>query len=159
MMKGNSIMKVACVLLVVGFLAAGIPGCTKPAEPKNIAPTVNASANVNTAKVGETIIFNATGYDKENKLKTIEWDWGDGTNTSKEYDAGRVIEHAYTVPGRYIVTAKVIDHKKAVGYSEAYAIRLDILHEEVAQSADSPPVQFCRVIRIRLQVDKQLCLM
>jgi len=140
MTKGNSVMKVVCMLLVVGFLAAGIPGCTKPAEPKNIAPTVNASANMNTAKVGDTIIFNATGYDKENKLKTIVWDWGDGTNTTKDYDAGRVIEHAYTVPGRYIVTAKVIDHKNAFGYSEASLIRLDILHEEIPQSVDSPPV-------------------
>ncbi len=133
-------MKVACLLLVVALLATGLPGCTKPPEPKNIAPTVTASASATTATAGETITFNATGYDKENRLKTIEWDWGDGTNTSKDYDAGRVIDHAYTVPGRYIVTVKVIDNKKAFGLSEASLIRLDILHPEIAQSNDSAPV-------------------
>lgn len=53
------------------------------------------------------ILFNGSGsYDPDGKIKSYEWDFGDGTNGS-----GETTPHIYYYPGEYIVMLTIADEE------------------------------------------------
>jgi len=72
------------------------------------APVASFTESLHTAKVGESISFDATSSnDPDGTIVLYEWDWeSDGI-----YDAtGVTASHPYSVPGTYIVTLRVTDN-------------------------------------------------
>ncbi|UCH89722.1 MAG: PKD domain-containing protein [Thermoplasmata archaeon] len=73
----------------------------------NIKPTATFLVSTTTAKVGKTIIFNASGTtDTENDIDSLTylWDFGDGN-----MDTGRIVEHEYEEDGEFTVRLTVKD--------------------------------------------------
>jgi len=73
---------------------------------KNEAPAVIAAANRTTAVAGETISFNATGYDTPSDMAqlTFLWTFGDGSDAG-----GMNATHAYRTEGKYNARVQVSD--------------------------------------------------
>ncbi|HHH80224.1 MAG TPA: PKD domain-containing protein, partial [Thermoplasmatales archaeon] len=73
----------------------------------NKAPVARIKLSSPTAKVGENIRFDGSqSYDPDGYIKTFIWVFGDGKKSN-----GRIVNHAYSTPGKYYVKLTVVDNK------------------------------------------------
>jgi PKD repeat protein len=71
----------------------------------NLAPVAAATQSMETAFVGDSITFDASGsYDIDGRVNKFNWQFGDDTIGS-----GKVVEHSYDSSGKYTITLKVTD--------------------------------------------------
>jgi len=89
----------------------------------NVKPNRLPVANLSAGKpylgfVQEEIEFNGSlSYDPDGQIVKYEWDFGDGTT-----GVGEITEHAYLLPGEYIVVLKVTDNRGGSDTDEAIAV-------------------------------------
>ena len=89
----------------------------------NQSPVAFLAVNTTKARIGETVLFNASGsYDPDvNDRVTYQWDFGDGTplyTREKEY-----VTHKYESNGNYDITVTVVDSK---GYESSAFVNVDV---------------------------------
>jgi len=90
------------LLFVSVLLALATTGCTLIDPPSDLAAFDANGTPITTAVVGQTVTFTCSGTDPF-AIHLYMWDFGDGTVT--EWDEIE-IEHTYTEPGEYAVSAK-----------------------------------------------------
>jgi len=62
-------------------------------------------------KANQTITFDASGsYDPDGEIVSYDWDFGDGTNTTR-YPPNATVTHVFTQNGNYNVTLEVFDNE------------------------------------------------
>jgi PKD repeat protein len=77
----------------------------------NLAPFASATQSKETAFVGDSITFDASGSsDIDGKVTGFSWLFGDDAT-----DSGMVVEHSYAVPGKYTITLTVTDDMGWIG--------------------------------------------
>jgi hypothetical protein len=64
----------------------------------------NAAAFTTTGIVGSSVTFDASSLFAGQNITRYVWDFGDGTTSE-----GKIVDHTYTVPGRYTVTVTGYD--------------------------------------------------
>jgi hypothetical protein len=128
---------VACACVSVAVVASASQKNTKDAKDKDAGdakPQVRLKASpvisVSPSKVVLTaeIVGGANDYE-EFYCPTVEWDWGDGTQSENSsdcapYEAGKseikrrfTVEHLFRRPENYKVTFKLKRRDKAVGFA------------------------------------------
>jgi len=128
---------VACACVSVAVVASAAQKNTKDAKDKDAGdakPQVRLKASpvisVSPSKVVLTaeIVGGANDYE-EFYCPTVEWDWGDGTQSENSsdcapYEAGKseikrrfTVEHLFRRPENYKVTFKLKRRDKAVGFA------------------------------------------
>lgn len=76
---------------------------------QNLAPIADFAYSPQSPRVCEAITFDASSsYDPDGSIVSYEWDFGDGNKTE-----GKVVTHAYSQAGSYIVTLTVTDDNGA----------------------------------------------
>lgn len=105
------------------FLELTVPEVSSPTpeeeKPKNHPPTADASAGQPyIGLVGQEIIFNSSrSYDRDGRIISYYWDFGDGNNSSE-----KITSHIYYQAGRYTVKLTVTDDDFAKDTHEVTAI-------------------------------------
>ena len=93
----------------------------------NQAPVACFTAFPERALPNQPITFDGTcSSDADGKIRSHEWDFGDGTNAR-----GEVVAHAYEAIGTYTVTLLVTDYRRATGTASR--------NLTVAETGFSPP--------------------
>jgi len=99
-----------------------IPSSGRSRSSRNHPPTADATAGEPyTGFARAEITFDGSrSYDRDGRIISWRWSFGDGTNGS-----GEVVQHAYALPGRYTVILTVTDNKHATdSYTTTAAIAL-----------------------------------
>jgi hypothetical protein len=74
-------------------------------QPFNHSPIPDLQVSKTEALTGQAITFNALkSTDPDDPIAKYEWDFADGTKTT-----GVLVDHAFSQPGKYLVTLKVTD--------------------------------------------------
>jgi PKD repeat protein len=90
----------------------------------NVAPTVNAGADITTT-AGKAVIFNGSFNDPGSlDTHTIEWDFGDGSSAGGTLTPA----HVYAAAGDYMVTLTVTDKDGGIGTDELTVQVLNTLY-------------------------------
>jgi hypothetical protein len=86
------------------------PGVTGGVSVQNHAPTADATAGepYKGFARGEITFDGSRSYDRDGRIVTWNWDFGDETVGS-----GKIVTHTYTAPGNYTVVLTVKDDKRA----------------------------------------------
>ncbi len=85
------------------FLLGGTPGADSSIWPDNLPPTLQISLAEKT-EINKEVKMLATVVDPENKLLTVDWQFGDG-----QFASGVEVSHVYANEGLYTVVAKTVD--------------------------------------------------
>ncbi|MGF1676241.1 MAG: PKD domain-containing protein, partial [Rivularia sp. (in: cyanobacteria)] len=78
---------------------------TLTVQVNNVAPTITQITGNTTVNLGDTATFSATATDPGNDTLTLNWNFGDGSQTQ----TGAAVNHIFAQPGNYTVTLTVTD--------------------------------------------------
>lgn len=91
-------------------------------ECDNLAPTVEATSDVESGPAPLKVAFTATGEDPEGEDLTYAWDFGDGSKGE-----GAEAEHTYTEPGTYTARVTATD---ASGATATDTVAIEVTGEQ-----------------------------
>jgi len=146
-MNRRAITRIQGAFVIVVIAIVAIAGTyymqQQTAVRENKPPTAVAAASNLFPKVGEKVAFDgSSSKDPDDQIVTYSWDFGDGSTGT-----GAKAEHAYTLPGRYIVVLTCTDSRGAAATNEADLIFLKVARPVTVPKADSPPVALIAVDR------------
>jgi len=108
MTNKKMVILISLFLLILSFSSVLCISSDKPSEPANQPPTVKIIADITEGIAPLAVNFKADAEDPDGFIDTYNWDFGDGTDSSKEK-----IIHTYYTPGSYDTTLIVTDSSGA----------------------------------------------
>lgn len=145
-MAKKKILVLVCVILLVSALSSTlcISSEDKKSE-KNLPPTAQIDADVTSGLVPLAVTFKAEAEDLDGFIDTYNWDFGDGSTSTKEKEF-----HTYYDPGNYNVTLTITDNKGAEGKDEI-TIKVNTLIEP-----NEPPTADASIEPTTAKVNEEL---
>ena len=108
-MANKKIVALVCIALLGMTVSSTLCiGSNKPTESANLPPTVQIEADITNGFAPLTVNFKAEAEDPDGFIGTYDWDFGDGSKSSKEK-----IFHTFFEPAIYITTLTVEDSNGA----------------------------------------------
>ena len=95
---------------VHGHIDIGLDDPLEPGTARIKMSLVGSSENRTSFAVGDRVLIKAFGGIDPSKLRSVDWNLGDGTTksiTSSPFDGGMAVEHIYAAPDVYRVTVAV----------------------------------------------------
>jgi len=147
LVDGKAITRIQGILIVVVLLIVLGAGFyyyqEQTAVRVNVPPTVVVVASNLFPKIGEKVTFDGSGSkDPDGQIATFAWDFGDGSTGS-----GAKAEHAFTLPGRYIVVLTCTDNRGASATNDANLIFVKVERPPVTPKMENPPTSVVGVDR------------
>jgi peptide/nickel transport system substrate-binding protein len=132
-------MIIAVVAVIIIAAAAYFlffrPGPEPSPEP-NKAPIVVSGSSQTFATVGDTVTFTAEGSrDPDGSIASYSWNLGDETT-----ETGEEVEHAYDIPGDYVVTLTATDDEGESSTNDVVPLFVKVDREPIEVTIDSPPI-------------------
>ena len=107
---------------------------------KNLAPTpvITIEGESNIIDYGRPVYLSGeNSEDRDGTIVKYIWDFGDGeTETTDDTD----IDHAYDLPGTYLISLTVEDNDGAQANNDFYLTSVDMLQAQVDEEVDSVPL-------------------